>query len=254
VGDFGAAAIVPMRHLLRPACHISVLNPLQGLEVPSHHHVCHLPGCVSVKTHLSSSVQTLTRDLTRARSTIFYSTIKPSWNSAQIGINVLAGIGQAGPLTLLPACIQYTSPHAYLSTATGLAFSARAIGGAFGSAVLDAIIHSHIAANYAPAVSAAAVAAGLPESSVEALLGALAQGERTGVPGATAEVWAAALDASHWEYAYAYRMAWASIIPFVVLALVAIFFMRGVKELMTEKVEATVELPRADEENKVASS
>ncbi len=139
---------------------------------------------------------------------------------------MLAGIGQAGPLTLLPACIQYTSPHAYLSTATGLAFSSRAIGGAFGSAVLNAIINNHIDANYAPAVSSAAVAAGLPESSVKALLGALAQGETTGVPGATPAVWAAALDASHWQYAYAYRLAWSSIIPFVALALIAIFFMR----------------------------
>jgi hypothetical protein len=177
---------------------------------------------------------------------VLYSCIKPTWNSAQYGINVLAGIGQAGPLTLLPACIQYTSPHAYLSTATGLAFSSRAIGGAFGSAVLDAIINGRLASNYAPAVSAAAIAAGLPESSVAALLTALAAGEMSGVPGATAEVWAAALDASHWQYAYAYRLAWASIIPFVVLALVAILFMKGVEELMTSHVEATVEHVKAD--------
>ncbi len=63
----------------------------------------------------------------------------------------------------------------------------------------------------------------------------------SGVPGATDAVWAAALDASHWQYAYAYRLAWASIIPFIVLALGAIILMKGVKELMTEKVEATVE-------------
>lgn len=172
---------------------------------------------------------------------IFYATIKPGWDHAQIGINVLAGIGQAGPLTLLPACIQYTSPHAFLSTATGLAFSSRAIGGAFGSAVLNAIINKRIEAHYAAAVSAAAIAAGLPEGSVEALLTGLAQGVHTGVEGATDAVWAAAMDESHWQYAYAYRLAWASIVPFVVLAIVAVWFMRGVKELMTEKVEATVE-------------
>jgi hypothetical protein len=145
-------------------------------------------------------------------------------------------------LTLLPACIQYTSPHAYLSTATGLAFSSRAIGGAFGSATLDAIINNYLSSNYAPAVSSAAIDAGLPESSVAALLTALASGVTTGVPGATDAVWAAAIDASHWQYAYAYGRAWASIIPFVVLAIIAIAFMKGVKELMTEKVEATVEL------------
>jgi hypothetical protein len=107
--------------------------------------------------------------------------------------------------------------------------------------VLDAIINGKLESNYEPAVTAAAVGAGLPESSVPALLKALASGLTSGVPGATDAVWAAALDASHWQHAYAYRLAWASIIPFVVLALVAIAFMRGVKELMTEKIEATVE-------------
>lgn len=172
---------------------------------------------------------------------ILYANVKPSWSSVQLGINVLAGIGQAGPLTLLPACIQYTAPHAFLSTATGMAFSFRAIGGAMGSAVLNAIISGRLAGHYAPAVGAAAVAAGLPESSVPSLLAALEAGSLTGVEGANPGVWAAALDASHWQYAYAYRLAYASIIPFVVVAIVAIIFMRGVKELMTEKVEATVE-------------
>lgn len=56
-------------------------------------------------------------------------------DNAQIGFNVLAGLGQCGPLTLIVALVQFTAPHAFLSTATGLGFSARAIGGAFGSAV-----------------------------------------------------------------------------------------------------------------------
>ena len=144
-------------------------------------------------------------------------------------------------MTLLPACIQYTSPHAFLSTATGLAFSSRAIGGAFGSAVLDAIINNRLAAHYDDSVRAAATKAGLPESNVEVFLAALAKGQTSGVPGATPEVWSAAVDESRWQYAYAYRLAWASIIPFVVLAIIAVAMMKGVKELMTEKVEATVE-------------
>ncbi|KAI0124790.1 major facilitator superfamily domain-containing protein [Xylariales sp. AK1849] len=173
---------------------------------------------------------------------ICYATIQPSWNKAQIAFNVLSGIGQSGPLTLLVACVQFTAPHAFLSTATGLAFSARAIGGAFGSAVLNAIINGRLNAHYAPAVTAAALSAGLPEESITALLAALASGQ-TGVaiPGATAAVWAAVLDASRWEYAHAYRLAWDSIIPFIVLAIIAVACLKGVKELMTEKIEATVE-------------
>ncbi|KAI1647372.1 MFS general substrate transporter [Daldinia loculata] len=174
--------------------------------------------------------------------TICYATIRPSWSSAQLGFNVLAGIGQAGPLTLLVACIQFTAPHAFLSTATGLAFSARAIGGAFGSAVLNAIINGQLASHYAAGVESAAVNAGLATGSVPALLEALAAGQiGLGVDTATPAVWAAAVEASRWQYAHAYRLAWASVIPFVVLAIVAVALLKGVKDLMTEEVEATVE-------------
>ncbi|KAK1808176.1 hypothetical protein LTR12_017470 [Friedmanniomyces endolithicus] len=176
--------------------------------------------------------------------TILYGCITPSWNRAQIGINVLSGIGQSGPLTLLVALIQFTAPHAYLSTATGLGFSARAIGGAFGSAVLDAIINGKLKSTLAPQVAAAAVSGGLPVSSVPALLGAMATGEglnATNIPGLTLEVLGAAADASHWAYAHAYRLAWWSVFPFVVIALISVVCLKGVKELMTERVEATVE-------------
>jgi len=182
--------------------------------------------------------------------TICYACITPNMNKAQIGFNVIAGIGQSGPLTLLTALVQFTAPHAYLSTATGLAFSARAIGGAFGSAVLDAIANGNIAAHWAPKVSAAAINAGLPSSSVPDLLAAFTAGSATlieAVPGINPTIIGAATDASHWAYARAYNLAWASIIPFVVIALVSVACLRGVKELMTEHVEATVEhVPREE--------
>lgn len=144
---------------------------------------------------------------------------------------------------MLVACVQFTAPHAFLSTATGLAFSARAIGGAFGSAVLNAIINGRLSTHYASAVSEAALGAGLPESSIPALLQAFDSGKvgSTAVKGANSTIWEAAARESEWQYAYAYQLAWSSIIPFVVLAIVAVALMKGVQDLMTEKVEATVE-------------
>jgi len=173
---------------------------------------------------------------------ICYATITPAMSKAQLVYNVLAGVGQSGPLTLLVALIQFTAPHAYLSTATGLAFSARAIGGAFGSAVLDAIINGKLHSTYANQVGSAAVAAGLPSSSAAQLAAALFSGQPTSnIPGVNATILASAVDASHHAYAAAYRLAWASIIPFVVLAIGAVACLRGVKDLMTNHVEATVE-------------
>ena len=174
--------------------------------------------------------------------TICYGCITPSWNHAQIGLNVISGIGQAGPLTLLVALIQFTAPHAFLSTATGLGFSARAIGGAFGSAVLDAIVNGKLTSTLEQSIAAAAVGAGLPKSSVPALLGAFATGEGfSDIPGADAAILGAASHASQVAYAHAYNLAWWSIVPFVVIAIIAVACLKGVKELMTERVEATVE-------------
>ncbi|KZO91190.1 MFS general substrate transporter [Calocera viscosa TUFC12733] len=172
---------------------------------------------------------------------VCYATITPNDNSRQVGYNVLSGIGQSGPLTLLVAVTQFTAPHAYLATATGLAFSARAIGGAFGSAIMGTIVNSKLA-NYDTDVGNAAIAAGLPAASVPDLLAAFASGAGFDtVPGITADSLAAATSASQWAYAYAYRYAWITVIPFTVVAIISVAMLRGVKELMTNHVEATVE-------------
>jgi hypothetical protein len=189
-------------------------------------------------------------------ASICYACIKPSWDVPQIVFTVLTGIGCAGPLTLLVACVQFTAPHAYLSTATGLAFSARAIGGAFGTAVIYAVINSRIASHYASDVSSAAIAAGLPQSSVAALLKSMKGATATtakgqGVTGANAEIMRAAWQASYSSYTKAYRLGWWSVVPFVALATISVACMTGVKELMTEKVEATVEHESLDEATKM---
>jgi hypothetical protein len=183
---------------------------------------------------------------------ICYACIRPEWDIPQIVFTVMTGIGCAGPLTLLVACVQFTAPHAFLSTATGLAFSARAIGGAFGTAVIYAVINSRIASHYASDVGSAAVAAGLPQSSVAALLASMkgktattAKGQN--VPGANAEIMRAAWTASYWSYTKAYRLGWWSVVPFVALAAISCACMKGVKELMTEKIDATVEHESKDE-------
>lgn len=185
-------------------------------------------------------------------ASICFATIRPSWDVEQIVFTVMTGIGCAGPLTLLVACVQFTAPHAFLSTATGLAFSARAIGGAFGTAVIYAVINSRIASHYAGDVGAAAIDAGLPSSSVAALLKAMKGSTAVAVkwrtiPGATEDIMKAAWAASYWSYARAYRLGWWSVVPFVALATISVASMRGVKELMTERVEATVERESEDE-------
>lgn len=104
---------------------------------------------------------------------ICFAFIRPSRGTAHVVLTALAGIGCAGTLTLLVACVQFTAPHVFLSTAIGLPFSARTIGGAFGTAVIYAIVNSRVAFELAGDFGSAAIAAGLPESSVPALLQAM---------------------------------------------------------------------------------
>jgi hypothetical protein len=82
-------------------------------------------------------------------------------------------------------------------------------------------------------MTAATVRSGLPKSGKQTTIEA--------VPGINAAIIAAATRTSHEVYAHAYRLAFSSIIPFVVLAIVASACLRGVKDLMTEHIEATVE-------------
>ena len=179
-----------------------------------------------------------------------YAGVRPTWSLPQYVLNVLCGIGQSGPLSLIVAVVQFTCPHAYLSTATGVAFTARAVGGAFGAAVLTSIINGHLSANYAANVGRAAVAAGLGEAQVPVLVAAMRSGNATrlrGVEGLTEEVLAEAVRSSRWTYAHAYRKAWGSIVPFSVLAIVCVWFLKDIKELMTERVEASLEKGQAKE-------
>jgi hypothetical protein len=181
---------------------------------------------------------------------ILYCFIRPSWSLPQYVFNVICGVGQSGPLSLIVAVVQFTCPHAYLSTATGVAFTARAVGGAFGAAVLTSVVNGHLSANYAGNVGNAAIAAGLAEDQASALAAALRGGNATmlrAVEGLTNEVLEEATRASHWTYARAYRKAWGSIVPFTVLAIVCVWFLKDIKELMTERVEATVEKVKVKE-------
>ncbi len=130
--------------------------------------------------------------------------------------------------------------------------------------MLDTITNGHLSSSLAPTLTSVAIAAGLPSSSVPALLEGLAGGDPPsvllgggtgGVPGLTQAMLGQVMEASYGVYARGYRLAWSSILPFVVLAIVAVAFLRGVRELMTEHVEATVEHEglggREDEDKKV---
>lgn len=179
--------------------------------------------------------------------------VQRSWGDVQLGLSVIAGLGQAGPLILLVSVTQFAAPHAYLSTATGAVLAARAIGGAFGSAILYTIAFGHVHSNYSAKVAAAAVSNGLAPESVPVLLSVMAEGHgpptegalvgvlAQALPSATMSVIGAARTAGQEVYAKGFALAWASIIPVAFIAVVCCALLRDVSKLMTDEVEAPLE-------------
>ena len=154
------------------------------------------------------------------------------------------GLGQAGPLTLMIASVQLSTPHRYLSAATGLGFSARAIGGAFGSCILNVIINNRFNENWAPKVAAAATSSGLSTTSVPQFLKALAANDMPALQaliGDNSGILAAAVSAQRGVYAGAYRIAFCATIPLTVAALLTCLFLKDMKAHMSNKIEATLE-------------
>lgn len=194
-----------------------------------------------------------------------FAATKPDWNYVQLGVSAIAGVGQAGPLILLIAVVQYAAPHAYLSTATGVAYSIRAIGGAIGSAVLYTIAFGHVGSHYGGDVAQAAIVAGLSPEDVPILLSIMANGNgppteqalagvlSQALPSATIPIIQAARRAGQKVFAKAFGLAWASIIPIAVISIVCCVLLRGVSKLMTEKVEAPLEKREEDVEVKMSS-
>ncbi|KAB5511604.1 major facilitator superfamily domain-containing protein [Coniochaeta sp. 2T2.1] len=177
-----------------------------------------------------------------AATTVSYANITPQWKSAFLGINVVSGIANSGPLAVLMAALQYSAPHAHLSTATGCGLSARALGGALGSAVFTVILNNELE-TWSASVVKAAVTAGMPRSSSKALV--VAMNTEQGfdkVPGLTEKALHAAEETGRLIYSHAFRMAWWSVFAAGILALICVVFLSKIdKNRMTNEIEATVE-------------
>lgn len=120
-------------------------------------------------------------------------------------------------LTTAPMCL---APED-IGLATGVGGACRAGSGAIATAIYVTILNNKLATTIPKFVGPAAVKAGLPESSVPALISGLAAGNVTTVPGITSFIEAAANSAYRTAYSEGFKVVYLASIAFGVVAIAA---------------------------------
>lgn len=171
-------------------------------------------------------------------------TVEPGQSVNAIAFSVLLGIGFGAPLILVVTGVQLSTPHRLIATATACTTSSRAVAGAMFSAVNVAAFNTRLGTLLPEYVAKAALAAGLPEASLPAFIGALSTGDAAAlaeIPGVTPAVIAAGVGALQQAFADAIRVIFIIAAPFGVVAIVACCFLGDLKETMNYRVDAPVE-------------
>lgn len=148
-------------------------------------------------------------------------TSTPVW-----GLPVLLGWALGMTLITLITAAQLSIPAELISVATGLIISVRSLGGTIGIAIYNSVFTAAMT-KLGDNVASAAVAAGLPSSSVPHFVGDLVGQNSTDlvtVPGVTPEIIGAGSGALLDTYATGFRNVWITATAFCVLAAICMFF------------------------------
>lgn len=168
----------------------------------------------------------------------------PDKGSLAIGMAGLAGFGFAAPIALIGTVVQLAVPPAYIGLAGSLAYSMRALGGAIGVTIAEAIFKSKLTSNLPGRVAASALAAGLPATSLPTFVTGLATLNvplAMSAPGVTPEIFAAGYAATLAAFSYSFRYVWIVTLPFIALATILVLLLHPVHSDMTATIDRPVE-------------
>lgn len=171
-------------------------------------------------------------------------TIQPNNSTSAIVFAGLAGLGMGGPLVLVVAGVQLSTPHHLIATATALTTSSRAVSATVFTAIYGATLTDRLNKDIPSYVAAAALKAGLPKSSLGEFIEALA-GNNTaalpGIDGVTPTIIRAGVAALTQAFADGIRAVYIIAAPFGAVACVACFFLGDLKSVMNYSVDAPME-------------
>lgn len=175
---------------------------------------------------------------------VAFATVEPSDNTPVIVYSGLAGLGFGAPLILIIAAVHLSTPYHLIATATAVTTSTRAMAGTIFTAIYY-VAGNHRLTEYIPSyVTKAALGAGLPPTSLPALIGAVVTNNVEAlpkIPGITPVIIGAALTALKQAFADAVRVVYIIAAPFGAVAVIACFFLGDLKKAMNYHVDAPVE-------------
>lgn len=171
-------------------------------------------------------------------------TIEPRNNVSALVFAGLAGIGFGGPLILIIAGVQLSTPHEFIATATAATTSARAVAATTFTAIYSAAVETKLSSNIPGYITAAATQAGLPQTSLGPFIEALSGNNSTAladIPGVTPAIIDTGSTALKQAYADGVRVVFIIAAPFGALACVVCWFLGDMKKTMNYNVDAPVE-------------
>ena len=174
---------------------------------------------------------------------IGFTTIQPDDNLKAIVFAALSGLGFGGPIVLIIATVQLSTPHRLMTTATAVVVSARVVAGTIFTAIYSAALNARLTA-LPENVSRAAAQAGLPARSVPLFTQALLASNTTAlseVPGVTPTVIGLGIVALRQTFADALRVVFIIAAPFGVVACISCLFIGDMRSTMNYHVDAPVE-------------
>ncbi|KAK5444376.1 hypothetical protein LTS15_010491 [Exophiala xenobiotica] len=171
-------------------------------------------------------------------------TIQPGDSFSQLAFCALAGFGFGAPLILIITGVQLSTPHRLIATATAVVTSSRAVAATMFTAIYSAALNTRLDTKLPNDIGKAALAAGLPASSLKAFIGALAGGDTAalaGIPGVTPTIIAAGVAGLKQAFADSIRVVYIIAAAFGAVACILCLFLGDMRKTMNYAVDAPVE-------------
>lgn len=173
-----------------------------------------------------------------------FATIQPGDSTKAVIFAGLSGLGFGGPLILIIAGVQLSTPHHLIATATAATTCSRAVPSTAFTAIYSTTLTNRLAKYIPSYVAAAALRAGLSKASLPSFIETLANNDAEalhGIAEVTSAIIGAGVAALKQVYADGIRAVFFIAAPFGAVACIGCVFLGDLQKTMNYHVDAPVE-------------